>query len=1096
MPDGELPLEFIPAGTLETLPGRPPLAEQVDRPDEEEQPLELIPRIDILPVTIEPLAFAQSTVKRDVVDEKPLELLDEGDVEDAVMPVRDSEEQGKIEAADPGFWTSFFVGATYNPLTKFAWQKLATPILGETNEQKDARIGARFDEIEANVREKRPVSRFVGDFTFETLELMTGAGIITKVFRKGLTKIASKTVQRLVKGGATGAIVGGADEVVQEAFGEDQFDFMQVAKGAAVEGAIFGIADAGLGKVVDAIRAGRAAKVSLKQKKIIEDVVDETIEKTLAAELIDAGGRQLDETVAKEAFFRKEVKGVRLVTKDNTSVTFDKTNAVPQLKRDLNQNTIKRMSGSDDVLNKSRFKKKITQDIAKILDKSGNNEVLSHEAIKKLMQQGGYGEAGYISIEETVREAVRYANSENALVRLVEDAIHIDPKTISVEAATQASAATERYLSVVQSINAHRGRLLNAAKVKLGSSEAENVKGILLEAKKAADKMGVDADLFAREWAKVDKRDFNEIAKFHRRFVKPRAGDYINSYRYISLLSSPKTWIVNASTNVGQTVLPVFEKTISAATDLIWRKSARGADRTKFFTEVPLYVRGAAGSFRDAYEASIDVFLGRRSMTLLDLNRVPLFPGDNFRAAKIALASPVKIMEAGDIFFRKLIEGGEREALTYSRARIAGASREAALRRVSRIRKLKKGGREFLSRTQVEINAEAQRVGTYRLFRQGLFAEGQGNVLNAVDVVTDKMLAARKKFTIGKGIQPLGFFVPFIQTGSNIFKQGVEFSPLGYLTTIGAKDPIAQVSKATIGTLVTAGAGMLAYNEATTWKTPRNPTERRQFFAANLRPYSIHMPIGPLEERTEDGRVVRGKRWVGFQQLGPLGYPIAFASAFKHYYDKNGGKVAQSESLAKALGGSFTSITSFFSEMTYMQGMGDLIGFMRGDPDKNFAKISANLARQAIPYTAFLGWVDRMAFTAYTDPKTFTEYIKAGLPGFSKFVPTHPDEATTVALRDFPIFNAFFPFGFTEEDKVFVDRFKKTQLRNRLNEFQKKKDEQTLRQRRVELTEVRNPLAEIILKFFPDMDIFISPVSKVERPERGPTAAELKEGGL
>jgi len=157
--------------------------------------------------------------------------------------------------------------------------------------------------------------------------------------------------------------------------------------------------------------------------------------------------------------------------------------------------------------------------------------------------------------------------------------------------------------------------------------------------------------------------DFNnlkEVTKFYRQFVKPKLGEVIDEYRYINLLSSPRTHIVNAFSNLLQaTLLKPATKLASGAIDFIGSSLSKN-ERKVYMSEVPAYYKGFLNSIGEATQKFYQSISGNAVITRPDIRQIP---------TGVKILAPFqlipRLLEASDIFFRTLIAGGERESLVY-----------------------------------------------------------------------------------------------------------------------------------------------------------------------------------------------------------------------------------------------------------------------------------------------------------------------------------------------------------------------------------------------------------------------------------------------
>ena len=225
-------------------------------------------------------------------------------------------------------------------------------------------------------------------------------------------------------------------------------------------------------------------------------------------------------------------------------------------------------------------------------------------------------------------------------------------------------------LRVVSSNAADAGRKLQSLSINAGDESVRTQ--VLREIGKTNAKTN-DVLKAAQE---VDWNSGASITKFYRKFVKPSMGEILDEYRYNNMLSSPKTHIRNAFSNLTQAyvVRPmtlVFE--------------GRPVEAGKYFT-------GAVKGLPEAYQEFIKAFKGDSLIEKPDLPQVSTGKLPGF------LTVPSRLLEAGDKFFTALIKNGEM-----ARGKTA---------------------------------QEGEQTAEYFLFRQGLKPENQGQVLNAIDSMT------------------------------------------------------------------------------------------------------------------------------------------------------------------------------------------------------------------------------------------------------------------------------------------------------------------------------------------------------------------------
>ena len=438
----------------------------------------------------------------------------------------------------------------------------------------------------------------------------------------------------------------------------------------------------------------------------------------------------------------------------------------------------------------------------------------------------------------------------------------------------------------------------------------------------------------------VDWSNAGEVTQFYREFVKPTANELLDEFRYINMLSSPRTHIVNSFSNIIQTVaLAPATKLTTGAVDMV-ASALSGKQRETYLRETPAYVRGLFSAIPSAAKNALDVMTNKIPMERFDVRNIPsagqasspwMRPIAKFNQA---FSIVPRALEASDVFFRTLAEGGETEA---------------------GVRGLEIGGRPL---DLQKVRDDAMRAAAYWVFRSPIDVKneyGQGRLLTAVDKATQGIYSLRKT------VPGVRWFIPFLATPMNILKQGIEFSPAGFLTMVGSKKPTEQFSKALIGSAVFAGAASVVMNGNATWEFPASPSERADFEAQGKIPYAVKI----------------GDTWVSYSKIGPLAYPIALAAAVKHYSELDKYK---DESALKKLSASLSGYAKFFSDQSYVQGIADLVEVIQGSATMSESAL-ANMGRQVVPLNALQNWVESVIDPLKRAPANFMERIASGIPG-------------------------------------------------------------------------------------------------------------------
>lgn len=497
-------------------------------------------------------------------------------------------------------------------------------------------------------------------------------------------------------------------------------------------------------------------------------------------------------------------------------------------------------------------------------------------------------------------------------------------------------------LAQVKQIGSDIGRKLQSFSMVADPKTVTSKQFILEEVLKVTD----NADEILKAAQGVNFNNVEEASQFYRKFIKPSISEWVDLLRYNSMLSSPLTHAVNIFSNIGNTLVGrPLTKLVSGGVDLL-SSTVTGKARTQFAGEAGSYVGGYLKNFKEAVNRFAGVWKGAREFTNLDLHQIPLATRGSAKNVEKFLSVPLKLLEGADQFFTALAEGGETAALNLRQA---------------------KG---VVIKNADELAQEAAR---YSVFRQGLFKEGQGTVLDALDVFTSKILSLRKNknpiiSTVAK------FTVPFVSTPMNIFKQGIEYSPAGFLTLFKNANKVEQFSKAIIGTGVAVAAGTLIASNRMTWAEPSNADERNGWRENGMQPYSVKL----------------GNRWYSYQKLPPfLSFPLSMTALVNDAVKSK----KMTETTGELVMSSFAKYAEFLADQSYFKSIGDFFDALTGD-EYAISRLIGNYPQQLVPYRAFGGWLARLTDgvqrqvdnqAGFIDKQV--QLLMMNVPYFSQYVP-------------------------------------------------------------------------------------------------------------
>jgi hypothetical protein len=514
-------------------------------------------------------------------------------------------------------------------------------------------------------------------------------------------------------------------------------------------------------------------------------------------------------------------------------------------------------------------------------------------------------------------------------------------------------------------------RQLQARSIVADPEEAKAINAVL----DAIYKQNKNADEIVKASKGVDFNNQEQVTKFYRQFVKPKVSDWVDVIRYNSMLSSPNTHLVNTSSNLqGTAIITPIEKTLSGMFDAI-RSGWTGGKRTQFAGEGKEYLKGYVSSVEEAAQNFMDVIRGNRMNLNPDVRNIPLTQkGTLGRGVENTLNVATRFLEGADQFFSALTKGGVKKALTYRAGK--------------------------LGKPVADIEAKAAQEASQRLFRATENAD-QGHVLGMIDGITNSLMRARNSDNIY--LKTLAKFTfPFVRTPTNIFKQGIEYSPLGIATLHGAANKTEQLAKIAIGTASATAAAMLLGEDRLTWGEPINAKRKAEFRAAGRQPYSIKI----------------GDNWVSYAKLHPaIAFNLALVSAVDDSI-KNG---KLDEDTADTVLNSFAKFGKFMADQSYAKNMGDILAAVQGDSER-FTSYFANYGQQMIPFRALMGWVTRIVDPVQrkidTDGSLLDKQMQQlmmNIPGLSQKVPARTDQFGGEIPNQHRLLNAFSPNRVTTE---------------------------------------------------------------------------------
>lgn len=587
-----------------------------------------------------------------------------------------------------------------------------------------------------------------------------------------------------------------------------------------------------------------------------------------------------------------------------------------------------------------RSDERVQQDAKALVEETGGDW-------KKRLKNWGPGQAWNAEEIAALRGVLRQKTEEVlAAQKRVRDTGDSPVELLRLRYALEEQRAVQ---DAVHGVTAEAGRALRAFRATvdeaLGSRNTAKIERILRELGGKENTQRI-----AEALAHIDVDDPVAVNNFIRNVTKPNLQDYLTELFYNSILSGPKTHLVNAISNATTTMLGPIERAAAAGVDTALSR-VQGRERTRYFGEAGAEVAGLRLGLQEATRAF--AYTMKNGFTpeagMKYEFRPKAFTGKVGRVINL----PTTLLEASDQFFSLL---NQRAALHAEALRLAKGNAEDAA--------------ALLANPTPELLERAGHIAEYRVFKQDSDAANKiSNVRNiTVRLGTDP--------NTRWAVQPLRFVIPFVQTPTNLLKYGLERSPLGFLNpqlwvnvAKGSPEAADQIARAGLGSLVAGGVALYAADGKITGAAPTNPGERDRFYRSGKVPYAIQV----------------GDRWISYQRMEPLNQSLSQIAAAVEAIKAND-KTADQKALQAA-----TTVGANLLSQTFMTGLNDVVQAIT-QPERYGSQWAERFAGSiAVPFSSATRTVAQAGDPYIRRPEGIAETIQANVPGMSQNVPARLD---------------------------------------------------------------------------------------------------------
>jgi len=540
-----------------------------------------------------------------------------------------------------------------------------------------------------------------------------------------------------------------------------------------------------------------------------------------------------------------------------------------------------------------------------------------------------------------------------------------------------------RVQQVVHGVSAEGGRALRAFRQEafdaISSGEAQKMEELL---KRMENLLGSRAKVeeMAEKIAALDINNPYQVNKFLRDITKPKLWDYIVEVFYNSILSGPKTHIINSSSNTATALLSPVERLFIAGVERVLAPLQRRRIE-RFWDEIPVDLLGLFSGLPEGVRAALKTVTtgvdpGQASKWEF---RQKAFRGPLGEVIRI----PGTALEAMDQLGKTVNTRAALWALAMRKARMEGHKGLKAKARMD----------EIIHDPPADMLVEASRIAEERLFRAppGQWTQAIMNVRNL-------------ELTWAGNAQPFRFVIPFLRTPSNLLKFGIQRSPLGFADpalwkALASKSPEAsdRLGRSMLGSVIGGAiAAMVATGQMDiVGFPPADRAERDRFYREGKQPFSIR--IGPY--------------WIQYQRVEPWNQTLSqMAIAIKAIRDKDA-------SIDEKVGTAAATIGRNLVSQTYLSGLSDLLN-AANDPERYGKRWITRPITGMMPFSALLRTAAQIVDPTFRRSNNILEAFAKNIPLLSKTVPPVITAFGEEAKREWP---AWSPFVVTPDQQDMVD---------------------------------------------------------------------------
>jgi hypothetical protein len=372
---------------------------------------------------------------------------------------------------------------------------------------------------------------------------------------------------------------------------------------------------------------------------------------------------------------------------------------------------------------------------------------------------------------------------------------------------------------------------------------------------------------------------------FLRNGAKARTRDMINEVWINSLLSGPRTHVVNFTSNALTTLWTLPEQALTAGIGSLLRTSDR-ALLGEIGRRAVGMIQGAREGVKLAQRALITGEPGD-AISKVEANNYEAVPGK----LGTVIRTPSRMLTASDEFWKSVLRSSETHAQAYRKSMRGSGTPEEKMRRY----------RDLVLNPDGDVMKAADDAARYYTFQAPLGPTGRG-----IQQVVNNGLGWK-------------LIVPFVRTPINILKFAGERSILApglkevrEALKAGGNRRNEALARITMGSGLSAWAVMAALDGKISAGPPSDPREAAALRNSGWQPYSIKI----------------GDRWVSYQRFEPISLLAGVAADFAQV-----GNYATSREAEDVAAGLAMAVAKNLTSKTWLSGLSDFMEVL-SDPER------------------------------------------------------------------------------------------------------------------------------------------------------------------